>query len=109
MTWRSRCGLLEPKLGLYVVCDGMGGHVGGQVASQLAVATMAEVLRNDAPTATGEETDRLAIAIRCANAAVFARAKADPALHNMGTTVAAIRHDHDLLHLCHVGDSRIYR
>ncbi len=101
--------LLEPGLGLYVVCDGMGGHVGGQVASQLAVATIGEVLSNDAPTLTGDETDRLATAIRCANSAVFAKAKAEPTLHNMGTTVVAIRQDNDLLHLCHVGDSRIYR
>jgi protein phosphatase len=48
-------------------------------------------------------------AIRCANSAVFSKARAEPALHNMGTTVVAIRQDSDLLHLCHVGDSRIYR
>src|ERR671934_78518 len=49
--------LIDPRLGLYVVCDGMGGHVGGQVASQLAVATMAERLttsgrRRGAPPAS---------------------------------------------------------
>jgi serine/threonine protein phosphatase PrpC len=82
--------LIDPTVGLYVVCDGMGGHVGGQVASQLAVATISEVIRS-------------------ANNAVFSKAKADPSLHNMGTTVVAIRQDADLLHLAHVGDSRIYR
>ena len=41
--------LIEPDLGLYVVCDGMGGHVGGQVASQTAVATIAEVMRAGTP------------------------------------------------------------
>jgi protein phosphatase len=101
--------LIEPSLGLYVVCDGMGGHVGGQVASQLAVATIAEVVRGGNPAPAPDEPDGLVTAIRCANAAVFNKARAEPALHNMGTTVVAIRQDADLLHLCHVGDSRIYR
>src|SRR5215475_11357852 len=74
--------LIDPGCGLYVVCDGMGGHVGGQVASQLAVATMAEVIRTSNPPISEGEPDRLVTAIRCANAAVFAKAKADPALHN---------------------------
>ncbi len=101
--------LIDPTIGLFVVCDGMGGHVGGQVASQLAVATIAEVIRSNNPEPAEGEPDRLVTAIRCANAAVFSKAKAEPALHNMGTTVVGIREDGDLLHLCHVGDSRIYR
>jgi len=101
--------LIDPSLGLYVVCDGMGGHVGGQVASQLAVATMAEVIRTGNPAPSPGEGDPLVTAIRCANAAVYNKARNDPSLHNMGTTVVAIRTDRDLMHLCHVGDSRIYR
>jgi protein phosphatase len=86
----------------------MGGHVGGQVASQLAVATIAETLRRREPLGPNDQ-DILQTAIQQANGAVFARAKADPNLHNMGTTVVAVRADADMLHLCHVGDSRIYR
>jgi serine/threonine protein phosphatase PrpC len=100
--------LIDPTVGLYVVCDGMGGHVGGQVASQLAVATISEVIRSS-NGAVGDDPDKLVSAIKAANAAVFSKAKADPSLHNMGTTVVAIRQDADLLHLAHVGDSRIYR
>jgi PPM family protein phosphatase len=100
--------LIDPAIGLYVVCDGMGGHVGGQVASQLAVATIAETLRAQSPLGPGDE-DILQTAIQRANQAVFNKAKADPNLHNMGTTVVGIRVDNDLVHLCHVGDSRIYR
>ena len=99
---------IDPDLGLYVVCDGMGGHVGGQVASQTAVKKIVEVIQNGIEPEEGED-DRLVTAIRLANRAVYTRAKADPALHNMGTTVVAVREDGDLLHLCHVGDSRIYR
>src|SRR5207302_640273 len=71
-------------------------------------ATISEVVRSDAPPADSDP-DKLSSAIKSANAAVFAKAKADPSLHNMGTTVVAIRQEDDLLHLCHVGDSRIYR
>lgn len=100
--------LVEPDIGLYVVCDGMGGHVGGQVASQTAVNTIMESLRAKAHDEA--DADLLATAILSANRAVFRRAKSDPALHNMGTTVVGIREDgSDLLHICHVGDSRIYR
>jgi protein phosphatase len=101
--------LLDPSIGLYVVCDGMGGHVGGQVASQLAVATIAEVVRANRAQLNDDERDILMAAIRAANNAVFTKARNDPNLHNMGTTVVAIRVDGDMMHLCHVGDSRIYR
>ena len=99
--------LVSPEDGVYVVCDGMGGHVGGQVASQTAVATIIESVRAHVPFTVG--SDLLAAAILEANKAVFRRAKSDPALHNMGTTVVGIRDEADLLHVCHVGDSRIYR
>ena len=103
--------LIDPTVGLYVVCDGMGGHVGGQVASQLAVATISEVIRsaNGGVPENSGDADKLVSSIKAANGAVFGKAKADPSLHNMGTTVVAIREDGDLIHLCHVGDSRIYR
>ena len=99
--------LVDPQLGLYVVCDGMGGHVGGQVASQLAVATVADAIAQGGDA--GDEIDIIVKAIKAANSAVFNKAKADPELHNMGTTVVAVRRDGDVLHLSHVGDSRIYR
>lgn len=101
--------LIDPTIGLYVVCDGMGGHLGGQVASQTAVATIHEVIKTGNPSQGPNEPDPLCTAIRCANSAVFAKARTDANLHNMGTTVVALRDDGDLLHLCHVGDSRIYR
>ncbi|MCS6913098.1 MAG: protein phosphatase 2C domain-containing protein [Myxococcales bacterium] len=99
--------LLAPDLGLFSVCDGMGGHVGGQVASQLAVKTIEEVVRSGVHDP--EDADVLATAIRRANAAIYAQARSDPSLHNMGTTVVAVRQQGNLLHVCHVGDSRIYR
>ena len=99
---------IEPKLGLYIVCDGMGGHVGGQVASQLSVSAVVEAMQSD-DTRLDEAPDHLVTAIRRANSAVFSKARAEPELYNMGTTIVAVRQDKGNLHLCHVGDSRIYR
>jgi protein phosphatase len=86
----------------------MGGHVGGQVASQLAVRTIEQTVRGR-PPAPPEDQDILVTGIRSANLAIFSQARADPNLHNMGTTVVGVRQEGSVLHLCHVGDSRIYR
>lgn len=100
--------LLSPDLCLYSVCDGMGGHVGGQVASQLAVKTIDEVVRAAGAPAPNQP-ECLISAIRAANLAIYNQARNDISLHNMGTTVVAVRQQGDSLHVCHVGDSRIYR
>jgi protein phosphatase len=67
------------------------------------------VIRTRNPEPEPDDGDRLVTAIRCANAAVYAKARSDASLHNMGTTVVALRGEADMLHVCHVGDSRIYR
>lgn len=100
--------LVAPDLGLYSVCDGMGGHVGGQVASQSAVKNIEQVVRAGGPRGPSDP-DILCTAIQQANLAIYTQARADATLHNMGTTVVAVRQEGDSLHICHVGDSRIYR
>jgi serine/threonine protein phosphatase PrpC len=90
--------LLEPPL--YAVADGMGGHRGGEVASQLALTTIAESFRKDeAPFADQ---------VQAANRAVFERSGADRSVAGMGTTLTAAVIRGDLAHLVHVGDSRAY-
>jgi serine/threonine protein phosphatase PrpC len=99
--------LVEPSTGLYVVCDGMGGHASGAVASQLAVATIAEAIRTGNPPSM-PGVDPLVTAILTSNATVYGQSLSDPQCHGMGTTVVAIRQQNDIVHVCHVGDSRIY-
>jgi protein phosphatase len=100
--------LLLPERGVYAICDGMGGHASGAVASQLAVAGIKEaILSGDPPVPPGEE--QLVTAILAANSVVHQRSVADPACRGMGTTVVAARHEGDTLQVCHVGDSRLYR
>ncbi len=85
---------------LYVVCDGMGGHLAGEVASQTAVQTMLEtfptVVQSDIPKA-------LTTAIVSANQAVFDRGRG-----NMGTTSVALLIFKNVAFLANVGDSRAY-
>jgi serine/threonine protein phosphatase PrpC len=90
--------LVDPPL--YVVADGMGGHRGGQVASQLALETMEEL--------AADGSGSLAEHVRRANRAVWDRALEDERLAGMGTTLTAARIDGSAALLAHVGDSRAY-
>jgi serine/threonine protein phosphatase PrpC len=94
-------------LGVYVVCDGMGGHASGQVASDIAIRTIVHSLKTgDPPPAPG--VDPLTAAMKAANAAVYQRSLMDPACHGMGTTAVGLRFEESLVHVCHCGDSRAY-
>ncbi len=95
------------SLTLFAVADGMGGHVGGEIAARTAIDTLqAEFARK--PSADG-----LAGAIHEANRAVWERGHADADLRGMGTTIIAAAlvatDDGDRLVLANVGDSRAYR
>lgn len=88
-----------------VVCDGMGGHVGGATASHIAVDTihkfMEEQYCNDPREAIG-------MAIEMANKAILAEAEARPELRGMGSTCVLLLIREGKVYLGHVGDSRIY-
>ena len=94
-------------LGVYVVCDGMGGHASGQVASDIAIRTIVHSLKTGDPMpAPGQ--DSLVAAMKAANAAVFQRSLSDPSCHGMGTTAVGLRFEENIVHVCHCGDSRAY-
>lgn len=85
---------------LYAVADGMGGHRGGEVASQLALDTLGTLFREGRGT--------LAEQVREANRVVFERSAGDRKVAGMGTTLTAALIEGDSAHLVHVGDSRAY-
>lgn len=85
---------------LYAVADGMGGHRGGEVASNLALETVQTLFEQGSGT--------LAEQIEQANRAVFDRSQKDRSVSGMGTTLTAALIDGGRVHLAHVGDSRAY-
>jgi serine/threonine protein phosphatase PrpC len=107
--------------GLLVVCDGMGGHQAGEVASALAVETIARfVQRTDEDRELtwpfgfdprqSFNANRLRTAVKLANRAVFKHANSGDAYTGMGTTVAAalISSGQPRMTYSNVGDSRVY-
>jgi serine/threonine protein phosphatase PrpC len=92
---------------LFAVADGMGGHAAGEVASNIAVETLAERFHID------HSANGLADAVRAANRAVWERAQSDHGLRGMGTTITAVAlvqdGDDEVLAVVNVGDSRAYR
>jgi serine/threonine protein phosphatase PrpC len=95
--------------GWAILADGMGGHLAGEVASALAIETIASrlsVFMEDEP-ALAQVTLREAVVE--ANRAIHAQAQADICCHNMGTTVVAVLCHDGWLSCAHVGDSRLYR
>jgi protein phosphatase len=85
---------------LYAVADGMGGHRGGEVASNLALETVQELFERGSGT--------LAEQVEQANRAVFERSQQDRSVSGMGTTLTAALIDDGRVHIAHVGDSRAY-
>ena len=114
--------LVDKKLGLFVVCDGMGGHAAGEVASAIAVRTFHEELKKGrdliedyAARKTGSDKvsardiqHMLEFAINRASSRVHAEASRDTSKRGMGTTLACLLVIGNQAFLTYVGDSRIY-
>src|SRR5579872_2187990 len=98
-------GAVVPDSGdpLFVVCDGMGGHAAGEVASRLGVETMLQQWASG----SGAAHQRLRSALRTANVAVF-DASHDAGRRGMGSTLTALAVSGKEVAIGHVGDSRAY-
>jgi protein phosphatase len=103
--------LVDLNLGLLLVCDGMGGHVGGATASRLAAGAFRDAvqLRARAGGLRGRDVRRaVGEAAESASFAVYDRAEDEPSLAGMGTTLTAVVIVGNMAHVAHVGDSRAY-
>ena len=90
---------------LLAIADGMGGHAAGEVASSVAIATLAPL---DADMTGIDMLQALADAIADANEELRQIAQTDPSTEGMGTTLTALLWSDDEVALCHIGDSRAY-
>lgn len=105
-----RCGRLTDTAVYAVVCDGMGGANGGNIASSIAADIMEKRIvsqyRENMPEAS--VLNMLESAVGAANIEVFDKAAADAQLMGMGTTLIAVIADGEKALVVHVGDSRVY-
>lgn len=112
--------ILVPEENLFVVADGMGGHASGEVASEIAVTSVAEFFR--LTSADDEQTwpfkeerglkfeeNRLVTGIKLANRRIFETAQGDVRKRGMGTTIVSALFTHNGAYIGHCGDSRAYR
>lgn len=99
--------LIDDRLGVFVVADGVGGHFGGEVASALAVETVREVVSH--PKAVEfKPREVLVQAYEEASHRIFDRSTNDPKLNGMGTTMVMSYVRDNKIFIGNVGDSRCY-
>lgn len=89
---------------LFVVADGMGGHVAGDIASSTAIDTIKE----QSSSARAEDPNTLAELVLAANSRIWEKAESDSTLRGMGTTCTLLLLDSSKAQFAHVGDSRAY-
>lgn len=109
---QDSCAITMTRRGfLAVVCDGMGGMNGGEIASRIAAEEIIRYL--DEPASEGDLDDDNQMALRkavcSANLAVRTKALEKPSLSGMGTTVTAVLINDEKATIAYVGDSRIYQ
>jgi protein phosphatase len=107
--------VLMDQFGLWAVADGMGGHVGGDIAAQTAIDSIktriwasAESLRGDSLQAPAAFLSDL---LHYAHTAILERVRREPSLKGMGTTIVVLLirpHPTPVAHVAHLGDSRAY-
>jgi serine/threonine protein phosphatase PrpC len=113
------CLLIDQPLGLFAVCDGMGGHQQGELAAELAVNALRFSIhssrdRIDMTWPFGYDfnlsldANRLITGVSLANREIWRRSQQTLESTGMGTTVAAVLFSSSTVTIAHVGDSRVY-
>jgi serine/threonine protein phosphatase PrpC len=126
---RSECGPVrainedafacDESLGIFLVCDGMGGHQAGEIASRIAADSVQGFIHRSKEgdpeewpfgldPALSLDANRLRNAISLANRRVWRTAQSSKSLDGMGTTIVAVLLSGEQIIIGHVGDSRLY-
>src|SRR3954466_4369072 len=110
----------RPDVGLFVVADGMGGHVAGEVASRVAVEAIEAFIEETAGADKNRtwpfpfdpslslDANRIKAAFRLANRRIASRIAESRALRGMATPASALLAGTEAACVAHVGDSRVY-
>ena len=119
-TSNEDCYVTRPDIGLFVVADGMGGHVAGEVASRVAVEAIEAFVQETAgadknrtwpfpfDAAVSVETNRLKAAFRLGNRRIASAIADSQELRGMATTASGMLFGPHDISVAHVGDSRVY-
>src|SRR3954454_4406933 len=111
--------LVDATLGLYIIADGMGGHSHGEMAAELAIATIRHYVESSSDRfdvtwpfgynfELSVDANRLMNAVQLANRHVWRQAESAPEYSGMGTTVAVAIVTGNRITIGNVGDSRVY-
>lgn len=93
---------------LAAICDGMGGHAGGDTASTIAIRSLAHIEQDSLPNNVKTVSSMMETSIMAAHDAIVGKAKRERQLAGMGTTVTTIALVYGYWILAHLGDSRAY-
>src|SRR5919109_870598 len=119
-TSNEDCHCSRPDIGLYMVADGMGGHVAGEVASRIAVESIEAFIEETAGADKNRtwpfpfepslslEANRLKAAFRLANRRIASTIADSQDLRGMATTASAVLVGKEHACVAHIGDSRVY-
>ena len=100
------------QIQLFLLADGMGGYNGGEIASQLAIQTAKNYIENNFKDIVKDRDSIIQLlgsSMEYANMVVYEKAKENPELQGMGTTLEICLIYNNKAYIGHVGDSRIYR
>lgn len=97
--------LIDEARGLFVICDGMGGHKAGEVAAQIGIDTLAQFFANKEETSPADD---LVSAILEANRLIYLQGRKYEELRDMGTTITVALIRGEFLYVASVGDSSLF-
>ncbi|MDO4913661.1 MAG: protein phosphatase 2C domain-containing protein [Bifidobacteriaceae bacterium] len=93
---------------IVAICDGMGGHAGGDTASTIAIRSLAHIEEEDVNLSVDQVTHMMNTSILAAHDAIVGKAKRERKLAGMGTTVTTVSLVNGYWVVAHIGDSRAY-
>ncbi|MCZ4447618.1 PP2C family protein-serine/threonine phosphatase [Bifidobacterium breve] len=93
---------------LIAMCDGMGGHAGGDTASSIAIRSLAHIEQDDTGGDVEVISRMMETSVMAAHDAIVGKAKRERKLAGMGTTVTAVALVAGYWVVAHIGDSRAY-